>query len=71
MGLLEGAVTRTVLKHHKNLKKKGRFVPDCEGRALYSVQISLSQVQRLVLHCDVAGIEETAVRRIRKSNYRT
>ena len=44
---------------------------DCSGRALYSVQISLSQEQRLVLHCDVAGIGETAVRRIRKSNYRT
>jgi len=70
MGLLEGAVTRAVLRQHKN-KKKGRFMPDCSRRALYSVQISLSQVQRLVLHCDVAGVEETAVRRIRKSNYRT
>jgi hypothetical protein len=46
-------------------------MPDCSGKALYSVQISLSQAQRLVLHCDVAGTEETAVRRIRKSNYRT
>jgi hypothetical protein len=44
---------------------------DCSGRTLYSVQISLSQEQCLVLHCDVAGIGETAVRRIRKSNYRT
>lgn len=70
MGLLEGAVTRAVLRKHKN-EKNGRFMPCCLGRALYSVQISLWQVQRVVLHCDVAGIEETAVRRIRKSNYRT
>jgi len=70
MGFLEGAVTRAVLRQHKN-KKKGGFMPDCSGRALYSDQISLSQVQRLVLNRDVAGIEETAVRRIRKSNYRT
>jgi hypothetical protein len=69
MGLLEGAVTRAVLRHQKI--KEEKFMSDCSGRALSSVQISLSQEQRLVLHCDVAGIRETAVRRIRKSNYRT
>jgi hypothetical protein len=56
--------------------KNERFMPDCSERALYSVQISQSQIQRLAVHCDVADIEQTAVRRtgkhrIRKSNYRT
>ena len=50
------------------MKNEG-FIPDCSGRAFYSVQISLSHIQHLVLHCDVAGIEETAVRRTGNTGY--